>query len=88
MAVYVDDLQQYGSQARWCHLWADNEDELHAFAMRLGLRRSWLHVSHGLVGRWPHYDLTPNMRVKAIGLGVTEMSLNVWLRGQPPHKVS
>ncbi|QWQ39587.1 DUF4031 domain-containing protein [Streptomyces sp. YPW6] len=25
----------------WCHLTADTEDELHAFAARLGLRRSW-----------------------------------------------
>jgi len=45
MTVYVDDFgipaRVSGIKGRWSHLIADTEDELHAFAARLGLRREW-----------------------------------------------
>lgn len=45
MAVYVDDYRVPAKagqhESRWSHLWADSQEELHAFATRLGLRRSW-----------------------------------------------
>ena len=45
MTVYVDSLRIPATvgriTARWSHLVADSDDELHAFAARLGLRRAW-----------------------------------------------
>lgn len=44
MTVYVDDMRvpaRVGRiNARWSHLMADTDEELHEFAARLGLRRS------------------------------------------------
>jgi hypothetical protein len=40
-------------------------EELHLFALQLGLRREWLHRHDGL----PHYDLTPQLRDHALSLG-------------------
>lgn len=70
MAVYVDDLQQWPTkircfQAGSCHLSADTLDELHAFARRLGMRRSWFQPHR----RMPHYDLTGARRELALQLG-------------------
>ena len=70
MAVYVDDMRlpaRVGRlQARWSHLLADTDDELHAFAARLGLRRSW-HQKPGTA--ISHYDVTDSKRSEAIRLG-------------------
>lgn len=45
VTVYVDDARIWatvgGIRARWSHLLADDEAELHAFAARLRLRRAW-----------------------------------------------
>jgi hypothetical protein len=45
MTVYVDNSNiaaTVGRHAsRWSHLTADDKEELHAFAARLGLRRSY-----------------------------------------------
>ncbi|WP_063779601.1 DUF4031 domain-containing protein [Streptomyces sp. AcH 505] len=76
MSVYVDEIRDYTRVARmrglrhthWCHLLADTENELHAFAARLGLRRSWFQA-HDI--RW-HYDVTPNKRALALQLGAQE----------------
>jgi hypothetical protein len=45
----------------WCHLVADSEEELHAFASRLGMKRTWF--------QGDHYDLTPKKRAIALSLG-------------------
>ncbi len=72
--VYVDALMQTTPSQRWpyrqaCHLTADNEQELHTFAAKLGLRRAWFQdKSH------PHYDLTANKRRQAVTLGAKEIS--------------
>lgn len=75
MAVYVDDMRTVmrepsGKSHRWhwdssCHLWADEEEELIEFAIRLGLEKRWIQRSVRLV----HFDLTKHMRDKAIVLG-------------------
>lgn len=67
MSVYVDPLMECEPNPSWrwrqsCHMFADNLDELHAFAKRIGLKRTWFQ-DHRLL---PHYDLTANMRSKAI----------------------
>ncbi len=87
MSVYVDPIRQYdpkmikGPQTQrnginWCHLFADTVEELHQFANRLGLRRSWFQdKSH------PHYDLTPNKQLQALRAGAEPITLRKWLRG-------
>lgn len=72
MTVYVDQIQNWPTSIRCfkagsCHLIADTVEELHAFAKRLGLRRGWFQPSS-----WPHYDLTPARREKAVALGAVE----------------
>ena len=77
MGIYVDQLfkamprtaqaRQFGT--RWCHLTCDgNLEELHQFAERLGLRRSYFQ-DHRLL---PHYDLVPSKRAMAVQLGAIE----------------
>jgi hypothetical protein len=69
VTVYVDDMRRAATvgriRARWSHLIADDRDELHDFAARLGLRRSWFQ-DHPT--RW-HYDVTDSVRTRAIALG-------------------
>lgn len=76
MTIYVDDAgiqatvqdrstgRSYAS--KWCHLFSDQieQDELHAFAAQIGLKREWFQPGkafgrpqvHDPVG--DHYDLT------------------------------
>lgn len=56
---------------------ADTEEELHAFAARLGLKRSWYQVGGRKVWHWylSHYDLVPSKRALAVKLGAQEISL-------------
>jgi hypothetical protein len=65
---------------RWSHLTADDKPELHAFAQRIGLQRSWFQdKSRGL---W-HYDVTEGKRREAVAAGAVEISWRnreVWSR--------
>ncbi|MBD0742824.1 DUF4031 domain-containing protein [Streptomyces sp. CBMA152] len=80
MTVYVDGMKDYGALAvrrglpatRWCHLTADTERELHAFAKALGLRRSWYQRKGPKDHRW-HYDITAPTRAEATRLGAREV---------------
>lgn len=55
---------------KWCHLFADTPEELHACAQKLALRREWAQVSStGIL----HYDLTPARRQKAVAAGAREL---------------
>jgi hypothetical protein len=65
MAVYVDEEGIRWRGREWCHLVADSLDELHSFAAKLGLRRSWFQSKT----RYPHYDVTTSVRTRAIALG-------------------
>jgi hypothetical protein len=73
MTVFVDSLFMTAASARWpyhqaCHMFTDgNEQELHDFAARLGLKRSWFQRHKTL---W-HYDLTANKRKEALRLGAS-----------------
>jgi len=73
--IYVDDLFDVLTTDPWgypnaCHLWADTEAELLAFAAKIGLRAAWLQRS-SRPGRRPfvHFDLTEGKRAKAIAAG-------------------
>ncbi len=71
--IYVDRLMPCKANKNWrynhvSHLTTDGDiEELHAFAKRLGLKRSWFQG-----GRHPHYDLTGSKRVQAIQLGAVQ----------------
>ena len=74
MGVYVDEpiYERWG--LRWCHLTADTTEELHAFAARLGLRRSRFQTKPGRP--WvDHYDITDERRREAIAMGAIEITL-------------
>lgn len=70
MPVYIDPQTNCAPNTKWrgsvvTHLFADTVDELHVFAGKIGLNRSWFQV-----GSLPHYDLTPSKRALAICEGV------------------
>jgi Protein of unknown function (DUF4031) len=67
MAVYVDDAIWNWRGRKWCHLLADDVDELHRFAALLGLHRS--SFQRPPKSSTPHYDLTAYERRRAIALG-------------------
>src|SRR5579863_7334555 len=78
MTVYVDDslipAKVGHCTSRWSHLFADTEEELHAFARILGLRREWFQPGTHAPGKrgmpW-NYDVTEHKRQQAIRLGAT-----------------
>ena len=76
MGVYVDDLRPVMRNKSWpyhtaCHLVADTVSELHAFARKLSLRRSWYQSNNNNL---PHYDLTENKRGQAVRFGALEIT--------------
>jgi hypothetical protein len=86
--VYVDPLFvaiSRDSQARrvgdrnghrWCHMWSDDLDALHAMAARVGMKRQWFQNKPG----FPHYDLVPGRRWLALRFGAVERDLMDYLR--------
>jgi hypothetical protein len=73
MTVYVDDVHIPARVGRlntcWSHLMVGPDDdiaELHAFAAKIGLRKSWFQAKG-----WPrdHYDVTDSKREAAIAAG-------------------
>jgi len=77
MTVFLDDWRQHARLGpvddRWSHLVADTEEELHAFAARLGMRRAWHQVNE----RRPHqahYDVPERLRQEAIALGAVPVT--------------
>lgn len=65
MAVYVDAEGIRWRGHEWSHLVADSLDELHAFAAKLGLKRSWFQSKT----LYPHYDVTKSVRTRALAMG-------------------
>ena len=86
--VFIDQLfraEARGRQAfavgakndhRWCHMWSDDIEALHKVASKIGLKREWFQNKPG----FPHYDLTPGRRQRALQAGAIETSLWNWLR--------
>ncbi len=70
MTVYVDPaLHRYRGQL-YCHVWADDIDELHAAAQSAGLKRAWFQEPPA--ARWMHYDAGPAVRARLIANGAVE----------------
>jgi hypothetical protein len=69
MTVWVDPLRDWGWRlGPSCHLMADSREELHVFAARIGLRRSWFQDKLMF-----HYDLTAARRAAAVRAGALEL---------------
>jgi len=62
-ALRCDLTETFSGRLR-CHLVGDNDEELHYFAVRLGLKREDF--------RNPHYNLTKGKRALALKLGAVK----------------
>lgn len=72
MSVYVDDAIWRRWGLRWCHLLADDIDELHRFAAELGVQRGSYQGPPRTAK--PHYDITAFERDRALRLGAVSCS--------------
>lgn len=74
--ILVDPPQTYETTLRhktFSHMVSDvGEEELHAMADRLGLRRDWFQCRPK--ASCAHYDITPPKRALAIRFGAVEVS--------------
>ncbi len=75
-AIFVDPLMRCLVTRGWrwplaCHLTSRDLPALHAFAVKLGLRRAWFQHRPG---KTPHYDLNPATRRRAVAAGAVEIS--------------
>ena len=69
MAVYVDNLRDYGwRHGPSCHLIADTVEELVDFAVKMGMKREWFQPESS-----PHFDLTADGRKLAVKNGAIEL---------------
>lgn len=75
MAVYVDELVWESRGRMWCHLLADDAEELHGFALSLGLPESAFHTRPGRPWR-DHYDVPDALRARAVRLGAVEITFH------------
>ena len=70
--VYVDDAIWSWHGLKWCHLLADDIEELHRFAWQLGISRASYQGPPKTSA--PHYDLTGYERDRALALGAKPCS--------------
>jgi uncharacterized protein DUF4031 len=72
MTVYVDDMWRFPmgqlGRMKMSHMIGDTDEELHAFAQQLGLKREWF--QHG-----DHYDVSKGVRGRAIELGARAITV-------------
>ena len=75
MSCYVDTVRSYPTAGLrftdFCHLLADEREELHEMAARLGMPRRFFQ-DHPW--RW-HYDLPAHLRPEAVRFGAVEVEL-------------
>lgn len=101
MSVYVDDVfipaKIKNWNTTWCHMTADTQEELHLFAEKIGLKKSYfqdpltkdsfLPVKPGsIASRFWHYDVTANKRQSALkkgALAVTAFEMLEIMKGRP-----
>lgn len=71
MTVYVDDMRANFGRMTMCHMIADNDNELHAMADRIGVARRW----HQAPPRHDsHYDIALSKRTAAIAAGAVSIT--------------
>lgn len=72
MSVYVDDMQAGFGRMIMCHMVADTDEELHAMAAKLGMKRSWFQHKPAMPEH-DHYDVAKVKRALAVSLGAIEI---------------
>ena len=97
LTVYVDDWRQRAiirqREDRWSHLVADDPEELHDMAARLGIPPRGFQ-RHRRSSAMNHYDLPESLRQQAIALGAVAITWRElgrltrdWRRaGAPPDR--
>ena len=67
--IFVDSMLMPATvgrvQGKWSHLFGDDIEELHSFALKIGLRRAWFQDDK----RLPHYDVVESKRLAAVNAG-------------------
>lgn len=82
MTIYVDEAVWPYRGTLYCHMMSDGDiQELHDFAAKLGLKRSWFQDKPS--GK--HYDLSQNKRWQAIRLGAVPVTSREMLRKCSPR---
>lgn len=78
MTVYVDEAVWPFRGQLFCHMMTDNPDltELHDMAEHIGMRREWFQDKP----HYPHYDLPPVMRARAVAAGAVEITATELVR--------
>ena len=70
MTVYIDDMYRYAfgefRGMRMSHMIADRDEELHAMAARIGMKREWF--------QGDHYDVPVPRRDQAIAAGAVPIT--------------
>jgi hypothetical protein len=70
MTVYIDDMYRYAigefRGMRMSHMIADGDEELHAIAVRIGMKPEWF--------QGDHYDVPLNRRDHAIAAGAVPVT--------------
>lgn len=89
MTVYIDPavFKKPGGKKNYCHVAADTEAELHAFAAKIGLKRHFFHAG----AKHVHYDLAEERRTAALVAGaveVTSRELARLARPKPPAQLT
>lgn len=74
--VYVDDAEVRKRGKEWFHLMADSLQELHEFALSIGLPAHAFHRG----ARHPHYDVTATQRLCALQYGAVAISVREAVR--------
>jgi hypothetical protein len=79
--IFVDEIKVYEISKilrwgkKWSHMWTDgNVEELHKFAEKIGLKRIYFQDKP----RFPHYDIIPSKRQKALRNGAKYLPLKDW----------
>ena len=80
--VYVDSLKKCKKTKRLhytqsCHLVADNDRELLAFGLRIGLKRSWMQFSRTGI---THFDLNKAKREQSLLYGAKPITVRQLVR--------
>lgn len=72
MATYVDPavFKKPGGRKSYAHLVSDTLEELHAFALSIGVKSHFFHKSASYL----HYDINGEQRIKAIEAGAIAVS--------------
>ena len=80
MSVYVDDVFIPYGRMKMCHMVADTEEELHAMADKIGLKREWFQNTSR-----PHYDVSKSRRKLAVEYGAIEVTIRELISMEVTH---